>query len=94
MLTDSAAGVVTIVAVVLIVLALVYYLVSTIVALRRITAGLDAVIGSVVEIIEKSGPINESRACTRAPRRPASAASRRAPQSRHPGSPRCTRAAR
>ena len=35
-----AAGVVTIVAVVLIALALVYYLVSTILALRQITAGL------------------------------------------------------
>jgi hypothetical protein len=59
MLTDSAAGVVTIIAVVLIVLALVYYLVSTIVALRRITAGLDVVIGSVVEIVQKSAPVNE-----------------------------------
>jgi hypothetical protein len=59
MLTDSAAGVVTIIAVVLIVLALVYYLVSTIVALRHITAGLDEVIGSVVEIVEKSAPVND-----------------------------------
>ena len=41
-----AAGAVMIVAVVLIVLALVYYLVSTIVALRKITAGLDeAIVG-------------------------------------------------
>jgi hypothetical protein len=54
-----AAGVVTIVAVVLIVLALVYYLVRTIVALRRITAGLDDVIESVGEIIEKSAPVND-----------------------------------
>jgi hypothetical protein len=53
-----AAAVVTIVAVVLIVLALVYYLVSTIVALRRITAGLDEVIASVGEIVEKSAPVN------------------------------------
>jgi hypothetical protein len=52
-----AAGVVTIVAVVLIVLALVYYLVSTIVALRRITAGLDEAIAGVGEIIEKSAPV-------------------------------------
>ena len=58
MLTDSAAGVVTIIAVVLIVLALVYYLVSTIIALQKITKGLDAVIGSVVEIVEKSAPVN------------------------------------
>ncbi|HEX5781258.1 MAG TPA: hypothetical protein VFX80_05025 [Solirubrobacteraceae bacterium] len=54
-----AAGVVTIVAVVLIVLALVYYLVSTIVALRKIADGLDEVIGSVGEIIEKSAPVND-----------------------------------
>jgi hypothetical protein len=52
-----AAGVVTIVAVVLIVLALVYYLVSTIVALRKITAGLDEAIAGVGEIIEKSAPV-------------------------------------
>jgi hypothetical protein len=58
MLTDSAAGVVTIIAVVLIVLALVYYLVSTIIALQKITKGLDEVIGSVVEIVEKSAPVN------------------------------------
>ena len=54
-----AAGVVTIVAVVLIVLALVYYLVSTIVALRKIADGLDQVIGSVGEIVEKSAPVND-----------------------------------
>jgi hypothetical protein len=52
-----AAGVVTIVAVVLIVLALVYYLVSTILALRQITNGLDDVIKSVGEIVEKSAPV-------------------------------------
>jgi hypothetical protein len=46
-----------IVAVVLIVLALVYYLVSTIVALRQITNGLDDVIKSVGEIVEKSAPV-------------------------------------
>ena len=43
----------------LIVLALVYYLVSTIVALRQITKGLDEVIAAVGEIIEKSAPVNE-----------------------------------
>jgi hypothetical protein len=46
-----------IVAVVLIVLALVYYLVSTIVALRQITAGLDEAIAGVGEIVEKSAPV-------------------------------------
>jgi hypothetical protein len=53
-----AAGVLLIVTVVLIVLALVYYLVSTIFALKQITDGLDETIGSVVEIIEKSKPVN------------------------------------
>ena len=52
-----AAGVVLIIAVVLIVLALVYYLVSTILALRQITDGLDEVIKSVGEIVEKSAPV-------------------------------------
>jgi hypothetical protein len=52
-----AAGVVLIVAVVLIVLALVYYLVSTIVALRQITSGLDEAIAGVGGIIEKSAPV-------------------------------------
>jgi hypothetical protein len=47
-----------IVAVVLIVLALVYYLVSTILALRQITNGLDDVIKSVGGIVEKSAPVN------------------------------------
>ena len=54
-----AAGIVMIVAVLLIVLALVFYLVSTIVALRRITAGLDEVIAGVTGIVEKSAPVNE-----------------------------------
>jgi hypothetical protein len=53
-----AAGVVTIVAVVLIVLALVYYLVATIVALRKIADGLDATIASVGEIVDKTAPVN------------------------------------
>ena len=51
-------GAVAIVAAVLIVLALVYFLVMTIVQLRKITTGLDAVIASVGEIIEKSAPVN------------------------------------
>jgi hypothetical protein len=54
-----AAGVVTIVAVVLIVLALVYYLVSTILELQKINKGLDEVIASVGEIVSKSGPVND-----------------------------------
>jgi hypothetical protein len=52
-----AAGVVLIATVVLIVLALVVYLVSTIVALRQITNGLDDAIAAVGEIIEKSAPV-------------------------------------
>jgi hypothetical protein len=54
-----AAGAVMIVAVVLIVLALVYYLVSTIFALRKITSGLDDAIVGVTGIVEKSAPVNE-----------------------------------
>jgi hypothetical protein len=54
-----AAGVVLIITVVAIVLVLVYYLVSTIFALRQITTGLDDAIGAVVEIIEKSKPVEE-----------------------------------
>jgi len=54
-----AAGVVMIVAVVLIVAALVFYLVSTIVALRKITNALDDAITGVVGIIEKTEPVNE-----------------------------------
>jgi hypothetical protein len=54
----SAVGAVFLVAVLAIVLALVYFLVSTIVALRRITAGLDVVIEGVGEIVEKSAPVN------------------------------------
>jgi len=54
-----AAGWVLILAVLLIVLALVYYLVSTILALRKITSGLDEVIGSVTEIVQKSAPVND-----------------------------------
>ncbi|HEX5782412.1 MAG TPA: hypothetical protein VFX80_10850 [Solirubrobacteraceae bacterium] len=54
----SAVGAVFLVAVLLIVLALVYFLVSTIVALRRITAGLDTVIEHVGGIVEKSAPVN------------------------------------
>jgi hypothetical protein len=52
-----AAGVVLIVTVVAIVLALVYYLVSTIVQLRAITNGLDEVISNVGEILAKTEPV-------------------------------------
>ena len=54
-----AAGVVLMIAVLLIVVALVFYLVSTIVALQKITKGLDEAIAGVVGIIEKSEPVNE-----------------------------------
>jgi hypothetical protein len=46
-----------IVAVVLIVAAVVVYLVSTIFALRKITAGLDVAINGVGGILEKSAPV-------------------------------------
>jgi hypothetical protein len=57
-LAISAAGVVTIAGVALIVAALVVYLVSVIVALQRITRGLDRVIASVGEILAKTKPVN------------------------------------
>jgi hypothetical protein len=47
------------IAVLLIILALVYYLVSTIVALQKITKGLDDAIAGVGGIIQKTGPVNE-----------------------------------
>ena len=55
----SAVGAVFLIAVLLIVLALVYFLVSTILALRKITTGLDTVIAGVGEIVEKSAPVEE-----------------------------------
>jgi len=58
-LAFAAAGAVTIVAVGLIVVALVYYLVSVIAQLRKITAGLDETIASVGEIVQKSAPVND-----------------------------------
>ena len=54
-----AAGVVMIVGALLIVAAIVYFLVSTIVALRKITTGLDEAIAGVVQIVEKSAPVQE-----------------------------------
>jgi hypothetical protein len=59
MLGFMAVGGVTILAVVLIVLALVYYLVSVILQLRKINAGLDEVIAHVGEIVQKSAPVND-----------------------------------
>jgi hypothetical protein len=58
-LAFMAVGAVTILAVVLIVLALVWYLVSVILDLQRITNGLDEVIVHVGEIVQKSAPVNE-----------------------------------
>ena len=58
-LAYTAVGLVTILAVVLIVAALVFYLVSVIVQLRRITSGLDVVITHVGEIVQKSAPVND-----------------------------------
>ena len=55
----SGAGVVLIIAVVLIVAALAWYLIWTIVALARITKGLDQTIAAVGEIIEKTAPVGE-----------------------------------
>src|SRR5436190_908747 len=52
-----AAGVVLIVAVVIVVAALVFYLVSTILALRGINEGLAQTIDAVGEIIAKSAPV-------------------------------------
>jgi hypothetical protein len=57
-LAFAAAGAATILAVALIVLALVFYLVSTIVQLRKITAGLDEAIVGVGGIVAKSAPVN------------------------------------
>jgi hypothetical protein len=57
-LAFMAVGAVTALVVVLIVLALVFYLVSVIVQLRKITSGLDEVISHVGEIVQKSEPVN------------------------------------
>jgi hypothetical protein len=58
-LAFMAVGALTILAVVLIVVALVFYLVSVIVQLRKITGGLDVVITHVGEIVQKSAPVND-----------------------------------
>jgi hypothetical protein len=54
-----AAGVVMIVAALVIVAVIVYFLVSTIVALRAIATALDDAIAGVVEIIGKTAPVRE-----------------------------------
>jgi hypothetical protein len=54
----EAAAVFTLIAVVLVILALVIYLGAVILELRKITAGLDAVIESVGGIVSKSKPVN------------------------------------
>jgi hypothetical protein len=59
MVAFMAVGAVTILAVALIVVALVYYLVSVIMQLRTITDGLDEVIVHVGEIVQKSAPVND-----------------------------------
>jgi len=58
-LAFAAAGAVTIFAVLLIVGALVFYLVSVIVQLRKITAALAETIAGVSEIVQKSAPVND-----------------------------------
>ena len=58
-LAIAVAGAVTILAVLLIVVALVFYLVSVIVQLRKITTGLDEAIAGVSEIVQKSAPVND-----------------------------------
>jgi hypothetical protein len=50
---------VLLIAVLLIIVAIVYYLVSTIVALQKITKGLDDAIAGVGGIIQKTEPVNE-----------------------------------
>jgi hypothetical protein len=55
----NAPGAITILGALLVVLALVYYLVMTILQLRKITASLDEVIASVGEIVQKTAPVND-----------------------------------
>ena len=59
MLLAIGPGTGMIVAFLLIILALVYYLVSTILELQKITKGLDETIKNVTEIVEKTAPVNE-----------------------------------
>jgi hypothetical protein len=52
-----APAIVLLVAVVLIVGAIVYYLLATILELRKVSSGLDSAIEGVVQIIEKTAPV-------------------------------------
>ena len=54
----SGAAVLVVIAVLLIIVALVAYLLGTILQLRKITSGLDEVIGKFVEILQKTEPVN------------------------------------
>jgi hypothetical protein len=54
----SGAAVLVVIAVLLIIVALVVYLLGTILELRKITSGLDEVIGNVGEILQKTEPVN------------------------------------
>ena len=54
----SGAAILVVIAVLLIIVALVVYLLGTILELRKITSGLDEVIGNVGEILQKTEPVN------------------------------------
>jgi hypothetical protein len=54
----SGAAILIVIAVLLIIVALVVYLLATILELRKITIGLDEVIGNVGEILQKTEPVN------------------------------------
>ena len=54
----ETAVAVLLIGVVLIILALVFYLVSVILELRKITEGLDRAIAAVVPLVDKSKPVN------------------------------------
>ena len=54
----ETAVAVLLIGVVLIILALVFYLVSVILELRKITEGLDQAIAAVVPLVDKSKPVN------------------------------------
>jgi hypothetical protein len=58
-LAMAAAGIVLLIAVVAIVAVLVLYLVGVIIALAKITRGLDEVIAGVGEVLQKTAPVNE-----------------------------------
>ena len=55
----APAAMITIVAVVLCVLAIVVFLLATIAELRTISHGLDRVIPPVGELVAKTGPVNQ-----------------------------------